>query len=50
MLKKIGMSARVDLEEILEKKIYLDIYVKVHKNWRDDQFLLQEIGHDPASI
>ena len=50
VLKKIGTSARVELEDLLETKIYLNFFVKVHKGWRDDNYLLQEIGHDPSSI
>jgi GTP-binding protein Era len=45
MLKKIGTSARADLEELLETKVFLDLYVKVQKNWREDVLLLQEQGY-----
>lgn len=50
VLKKIGISARMELEELLETKIFLNFYVKVHKSWRDDNYLLQEIGYDPSSL
>lgn len=42
MLKKIGTSARLELEKITEKKVYLELFVKVYKNWqKDDKFLKQ---------
>ena len=45
MIKKIGMSARKELEEILDKKVYLDLKVKVVANWRDkNSFLVNELG------
>lgn len=34
MLKKIGMQSRIELEKMLEKKVYLELNVKVSKNWR----------------
>ena len=34
MLKKIGTQARQELEEMLEKKVFLDLQVKVIKDWR----------------
>ena len=47
MLKKIGSEARVDLEEYFGKKVYLSLYVKVIKNWRDREGLIKELGlHD----
>ena len=44
MLKKIGTSARLDLEEYFSKKVYLSLYVKTIKNWRDREKYLQELG------
>ncbi|MBQ8472732.1 MAG: GTPase Era [Bacilli bacterium] len=44
MLKKIGTSARLDLEEYFNKKVYLSLYVKTIKNWRDREKYLQELG------
>jgi GTP-binding protein Era len=47
MLKKIGSEARIDLEEYFGKKVYLSLYVKVIKNWRDREGLIKELGlHD----
>ena len=36
MIKKIGQSAREELEELLEERIHLFLYVKVRENWQDD--------------
>lgn len=44
MLKKIGSEARIDLEEYFGKKVYLSLYVKVIKNWRDREGLIKELG------
>ena len=45
VLKKIGTKAREELEELLETKVYLECFVKVKKNWRDDIGMLQELGY-----
>ena len=45
MIKQIGTAARGDIEDLLGKKVYLDLRVKVVKNWRDkDSFLNQTLG------
>ena len=44
MIKQIGIEARKDLEELLEKKVYLELFVKTIKNWRDKEKYLQEFG------
>ena len=43
MIKQIGTAARVELEDYLEKHVYLDFHVKVKSEWRDDERLLEEI-------
>jgi len=43
MIKKIGQSARQDIEELFERKVYLDLYVKVRDKWRDDKNILNNI-------
>lgn len=45
MLKKVGTEARKDLESFLQKKVFLDLYVKVNENWRDDETLLKNFGY-----
>ena len=47
MLKRIGSSARRDIEEMLECKVNLQLWVKVKKDWRDSEFLLKNFGYNP---
>ena len=44
MIKEIGIEARKDLEDLLENKVYLDLFVKTIKDWRDKEKYLQEFG------
>ncbi len=44
-LKRIGTEARKDLEKLFGKKIYLELYVKVRKNWRKDERWLKNFGY-----
>ena len=44
MIKKIGTDARKDLEELLGKNVYLELYVKTVKKWRDKEKYLSEFG------
>ncbi len=45
MLKKTGSEARVDIQELLGKKVYLELYVKVNKEWRNNQRKLKGFGY-----
>lgn len=45
MLKNIGTRARKDIERLLGNKVYLELWVKVQKNWRDKQLYLQDFGY-----
>lgn len=45
MLKKIGMRARQDIERWLGKKVFLELWVKVAKNWRKDENALRRFGY-----
>jgi GTP-binding protein Era len=44
-LKKIGSLAREELEALLDKKIYLRLWVKVKEGWRSKQSLLRQLGY-----
>lgn len=46
MLKKIGSNARRDIENMLESKVNLQLWVKVKKDWRDSDFLLKNFGYN----
>ncbi len=45
-LKRVGMESRKDLEKFFDKKIFLDLYVKVNKNWRNDSKQLRRFGYN----
>ncbi len=45
MLKKIGSQARLDIEDPLQSKVNLQLWVKVKKDWRDSDFLLKNFGY-----
>jgi GTP-binding protein Era len=45
MLKSIGSAARVDIEKLLDTKVFLELWVRVKKNWRNDKRLLKEFGY-----
>ena len=44
-LKKVGTEARLDLEKFFDKKVFLDLYVKVNKEWRSDEKKLKRFGY-----
>lgn len=45
MIKKIGHAARIDLQKLLDKKIYLELFVKVESDWRNRKYYLKEFGY-----
>lgn len=45
MLKEIGKRARIDIENLLGSKVFLELWVKVQKDWRDKANLLREFGY-----
>ena len=45
MLKRIGTDARREIEEFLQMKVNLKLWVKVKKDWRDSDFLLKNFGY-----
>ena len=45
MLKKVGTEARLDMEDFFGKKIFLEMYVKVSKEWRDKPLMLKKFGY-----
>ncbi len=51
MLKRIGSMAREDIEKMLGKKVYLELWVKVKNDWRNSDFLIRNFGYsDDESI
>ncbi len=45
MLKKIGTSARHDIERFLGMKVFIQLWVKVKKDWRNSEYLIKEFGY-----
>lgn len=45
VLKKIGSEARKELEELIEQKVFLELFVKAAKNWREDHSVLEQMGY-----
>ncbi|MBS1761503.1 MAG: GTPase Era [Bacteroidetes bacterium] len=45
MIKKLGTLARVQLEEFLDRKVFLELFVKVRPKWRDNDIHLREYGY-----
>lgn len=43
-LKQIGTEARIELEHMFHKKVYLELYVKTIKNWKDKERYIKELG------
>ncbi|MDO6744477.1 GTPase Era [Tenacibaculum soleae] len=44
-LKRVGTEARKDLQQFFDKKVFLDLYVKVNKNWRSNERQLKRFGY-----
>lgn len=45
MLKQIGTMARTEIEAMSERKVFLDLHVRVEKNWRNNPLLLKQFGY-----
>ena len=45
MIKQIGTTARVDIEEFIQQKVFLELFVKVRPKWRDNELQLKEYGY-----
>lgn len=45
LLRKIGAEARMDIQKLLATKVYLDLWVKVKKDWRNKSGMLSELGY-----
>lgn len=50
MLKKIGSTARYEIERFLDCRVNLKLWVKVQKNWRDSDFLMKNFGYREEKI
>lgn len=50
MLKEIGMKARTEIENLLDQKVNLQLWVKVRKDWRDSDMFLKNYGYNKTEI
>lgn len=50
MLRKIGSAARREIEDMLEQRVNLQLWVKVKKDWRDSDFFMKNFGYDKKDI
>ena len=50
MIKEIGIKSRKELEELLGQKVYLDLFVKTIKKWRDKEKYLQQLGFNDIDV
>jgi len=46
MIKKLGTAARIDIEQFLGQKVFLELFVKVRPKWRDQDVFLREYGYE----
>ncbi|MDE5857274.1 MAG: KH domain-containing protein, partial [Muribaculaceae bacterium] len=44
-LKKVGMDSRKDIEKFFDKRVYLELFVKVEPNWRNRENKLKSFGY-----
>ena len=50
MIKKISTTARLDMEKLLDTKVFLNLWVKVREEWRDSDVWLKELGYDNKEL
>ena len=50
MLKKIGSAARVEIENLMDTKVNLQLWVKVRKEWRDSELYMKNYGYNEKEI
>jgi GTP-binding protein Era len=46
MLKKIGRQARLEIEQLLDARVFLELFVKVSKDWRENSRMMKELGYE----
>jgi len=49
-LKQIGMQARQEIENLLDMRVNLQLWVKVKKDWRDSDFLIKNYGYNKSEL
>ncbi len=49
-LKAIGERSRRDIEKLLDTKVFMEMFVKVRDNWRNDNIVMNDVGYDPKNL
>jgi len=47
-LKEVGQAARLDINEMLERRVHLELWVKVRENWADNEAALRQFGYESS--
>ena len=50
MLKAIAERARKDVERLLDSKVYMEMFVKIREDWRNDTLVMNDIGYNPKKV
>ncbi len=50
MLKRIGTAARTEIENLMDARINLKLWVKVRREWRDSDLYMKNYGYNPREI
>lgn len=50
MIKEIGTKARMDIEKLVDKKVYLNLFVKVKAGWRNKQTVIADLGYNVKDL
>ena len=50
MLKRIGIEARKEIEDMMETQVNLQLWVKVRKEWRDSELYMKNYGYNGKEI
>ena len=45
MIKRVGIDARKDIEKFIASRVFLDLFVRVDKDWRNDERKLKRLGY-----
>ena len=50
MLKNIGTKARIEMEKMLNKKVFLNLFVKVKEDWRNNSQFVDDFGYNSKDV
>ena len=50
MIKEIGTKARIDIEKLVDKKVFLNLFVKVKAGWRNKQTVIADLGYNTKDL